>query len=42
MRQASILFLSESTEGVAAGQATAMDYENVAYSTENEAEKVAN
>ena len=32
----SILFLPESTEGVAAGQTTAMDYENVADSTEKE------
>ena len=38
---ASILFLPESTEGVAAGQTTAMDYENAAESTENDAEKVA-
>lgn len=36
-----ILFLPESTEGVAAGQTTAMDYENAADSTENDAETVA-
>ena len=36
-----ILFLPESTEGVAAGQTTAMDYENAADSTENNAETVA-
>ena len=36
-----ILFLPESTEGVAAGQTTAMDYENAADSTENDAEMVA-
>jgi len=35
-----ILFLPESTEGVAAGQTTAMDYENAADSTENDAETV--
>ena len=37
----SILFLPESTEGVAAGQTTAMDYKNAADSTENDAETVA-
>ena len=36
-----ILFMPESTEGVAAGQTTAMDYENAADSTENNAETVA-
>ena len=36
-----ILFMPESTEGVAAGQTTAMDYENAADSTENDAETVA-
>ena len=36
-----ILFLPESTEGVAAGQTTAMDYENAADSTENDVETVA-
>ncbi len=36
-----ILFLPESTEGVAAGQTTAMDYENAADSIENDAETVA-
>lgn len=35
-----ILFLPESTEGVAVGATTAMDYENEADSTENEAETV--
>ena len=35
-----ILFLPESTEGVAAGQTTAMDYENPADSTESDAEMV--
>ena len=35
-----ILFLPESTEGVAAGQTTAMDYENAADSTEHDAETV--
>ena len=35
-----ILFLPESTEGVAEGQTTAMDYENEADSTENSAEMV--
>jgi len=35
-----ILFLPESTEGVAEGQTTAMDYENEADSTENRAETV--
>ena len=35
-----ILFLPESTEGVAAGQTTAMDYENAADSTENNAKTV--
>ena len=39
--QSVILFLPESTEGVAAGQTTAMDYENAADSTENDAETVA-
>ena len=37
----SILFLPESTEGVAVGATTAMDYENAADSTENDAETVA-
>ena len=36
----SILFLPESTEGVAVGATTAMDYENPADSTENDAETV--
>ena len=36
-----ILFLPESTEGVAVGATTAMDYENAADSTENDAESVA-
>ena len=36
----SILFLPESTEGVAVGATTAMDYENAADSTENDAETV--
>ena len=36
-----ILFSKESTEGVAAGQTTAMDYVNAADSTENDAETVA-
>lgn len=36
----SILFLPESTEGVAAGQVTAMDYENSADGTRKEAEMV--
>ena len=36
-----ILFLPESTEGIKAGQTTAMDYENTADSTENDAETVA-
>ena len=35
-----ILFMPESTEGVAAGQTTAMDYENAADSTENASETV--
>ena len=35
-----ILFMPESTEGVAAGQTTAMDYENAADSTESGAETV--
>ena len=35
-----ILFLPESTEGVAEGQTTAMDYENAADSTESSAETV--
>ena len=35
-----ILFLPESTEGVAVGATTAMDYENAADSTENGAETV--
>ena len=35
-----ILFLPESTEGVAVGATTAMDYENAADSTENDAETV--
>ena len=35
-----ILFLPESTEGVAEGQTTAMDYENEEKSTENGAETV--
>ena len=34
----SILFLPESTEGVAVGATTAMDYENEEKSTENSAE----
>ena len=34
--------MPESTEGVAAGQITAMDYENAADSTENNAETVVN
>ena len=38
---AGILFLPESTEGVAVGATTAMDYENAADSTENDAETVA-
>ena len=37
----SILFLPESTEGVAVGATTAMDYENAADSIENNAETVA-
>ena len=36
----SILFLPESTEGVAEGQTTAMDYENEEKPTENSAETV--
>ena len=36
-----ILFLPESTEGVAVGATTAMNYENPADSTENDAETVA-
>ena len=36
-----ILFMPESTEGVAVGATTAMDYENAADSTENDAETVA-
>ena len=36
-----ILFLPESTEGVAVGATTAMDYENEANRTENDAETVA-
>ena len=36
-----ILFMPESTEGVDPGQVTAMDYENAADSTENDAETVA-
>ena len=35
-----ILFLPESTEGVAVGATTAMNYENAADSTENDAETV--
>ena len=35
-----ILFMPESTEGVAVGATTAMDYENAAESTENDAETV--
>lgn len=35
-----ILFLPESTEGVAVGATTAMDYENTADSTDNSAETV--
>ena len=35
-----ILFLPESTEGVAVGATTAMDYENAADSTENDTETV--
>lgn len=37
-----ILFLPESTEGVAVGATTAMDYENAADSTENDAERLVN
>ena len=36
-----ILFLPESTQGVAVGATTAMDYENAADSTENDAETEA-
>ena len=36
----SILFLPESTQGIAVGQTTAMDYKNAADSTENDAETV--
>ena len=36
-----ILFLPESTEGVAVGATTAMDYENAADSTENDVETAA-
>ena len=36
-----ILFMPESTEGVAVGATTAMDYENAADSTENDAETIA-
>lgn len=36
-----ILFLPESTEGVAVGATTAMDYENEEKSPENSAETVA-
>ena len=36
-----ILFMPESTEGVAVGATTAMDYENAADSTENDTETVA-
>ena len=36
-----ILFLPESTEGVAVGATTAMDYENTADSTGNGTETVA-
>ena len=35
-----ILFQPESTEGVAAGQTTAMDHENTAYSTKNDVETI--
>ena len=35
-----ILFLPESTEGVAVGATTAMDYENAADSTEKQGETV--
>ena len=35
-----ILFMPESTEGVAVGATTAMDYENPADGTENDAETV--
>jgi len=37
-----ILFLPESTEGVAEGQTTAMDYENEEKPTENRAKTVEN
>jgi hypothetical protein len=33
-----ILFMPESTEGIAAGQTTAMDYDNATDSTESSAE----
>lgn len=36
-----ILFMPESTEGVAVGATTAMDYDNTADSTESGAETVA-
>ena len=36
-----ILFMPESTEGIKAGATTAMDYENAADSTGNDAETVA-
>ena len=39
--QSVILFMPESTEGVAVGATTAMDYENSAESTENDTETVA-
>ena len=35
-----ILFMPESTEGVDVGQVTALDYENEANRTENDAETV--
>ena len=41
MATVKILFLPESTEGVAVGATTAMDHENAADSTENDAETVA-
>lgn len=42
MATVKILFLPESTEGVAAGQTTAMDYENAADSTEKDTDTVKN
>ena len=35
-----ILFLPESTEGVAVGATTALNYENAAYNTKNDAKTV--